>query len=88
MIHESGLDTKLGPGFKDSRGAASGFLVSLCKTGVTELRFLRGLMWRKNALYTVECPFIVATCQNPDLKGEGELLEEGSHPRYLLAAIK
>lgn len=47
MIHESGLDTKLGPGFKDTRGAASGFLVSLCKTGVTELCFLRGLMWRK-----------------------------------------
>lgn len=36
-----GPDSKLEPGFKGSRGVASGFLVSLCKTGVTELCFLR-----------------------------------------------
>lgn len=33
---------------------------------------------KKNAFYC-GVPFVVATCQNPDLKREDELLEE-SHP--------
>lgn len=42
---------------------------------------------KKNAFYS-GVPFIVATCQNTDLKRESELFEESSHPRYLAIGMK